>query len=151
MDTLGLLPTSIRRLVLDENIPGASLTIVPELRAADFLRLLERPTERSIDEWILRGERSVWPAVGALKVRCAVELELDRAYQIVRRRKPMDAVALPSHSGSHAAQAKMMYESPSNGHGQGHHLKGSGEKRRRERASSVGDDTKATGKTPACV
>jgi hypothetical protein len=37
--------------------------------------------------WIARGERAVWPAVGALKVRCAVESELDRGYQVVRRQK----------------------------------------------------------------
>ena len=137
MDTLGLLSPSIRRFVLDENIPGASLTVVPELGAADFLRLLEKPTRKSVDEWILRGERSVWPAVGALKVRCAVELELDRAYQIVRRRKPMDAVAVPPPHG----QARTVHDSSTaSAQGQGHQLRGSGEKRRRKRASSVGDD-----------
>lgn len=54
--------------------------------------MFDKPTRRSVEEWILRGERSVWPVVGALKVRCAVEVELDRCYQIVRRRKPMDAL-----------------------------------------------------------
>ena len=28
--------------------------------------------------------------MSALKVRCAVEVELDRSYQLVRRRKPFD-------------------------------------------------------------
>jgi len=87
MDSLGLLPTSIRRFLVDEHIPGASVTLVPELSAGDFIRLLETPTQSSLDSWILRGEKSVWPAVGALKVRCAVESELDRGYQLVRRRK----------------------------------------------------------------
>lgn len=32
----------------------------------------------------------MWPAISALKVRCAIEVELDKAYQIVRRRRPSD-------------------------------------------------------------
>jgi TAG lipase/lysophosphatidylethanolamine acyltransferase len=90
LDEFGWLPPSIRRFLLDEAVPGASLTVVPDLTASDFIRLLENPTKESIDYWILRGERSVWPAVGALKVRCAIEVELDRGYQLVRRRKPLE-------------------------------------------------------------
>lgn len=92
LDSLGYLPSSLRRFVLDENIPGASLTLVPELTPSDFIKLLQNPTRESIEYWILRGERSVWPAVGALKVRCAIEVELDRGYQLVRRRKPFDPI-----------------------------------------------------------
>lgn len=95
LDEVGWLPASIRRFLLDENVPGASLTLVPELTASDFLRLLETPNKEALEYWILRGERSVWPAVGALKVRCAIEVELDRGYQLVRRRKPFDPVPAP--------------------------------------------------------
>jgi len=98
MDELGLLPPSIRRFLLDENIPGPSLTLVPELTPSDFFKLLENPTKEAIDYWILKGERSVWPAVTALKIRCAIEVELDRGYQLVRRRKPFDPV-LPAGTG----------------------------------------------------
>jgi TAG lipase/lysophosphatidylethanolamine acyltransferase len=63
------------------------MTLVPELKRGDFLRLLETPTREGLDWWILRGERSVWPCVAGLKVRQAVEGELDRGYQFVRRRK----------------------------------------------------------------
>ncbi|KAI9801999.1 MAG: hypothetical protein M1825_003055 [Sarcosagium campestre] len=90
LDSLGLLASSIRRFLVDESIPAASLTLVPELTLRDLLRLLETPTRDSVEYWILRGERSVWPAIGTLKVRCAVEVELDRGYQLVRRRKPLD-------------------------------------------------------------
>lgn len=101
LNELGVLPPSIRRFLLDENVPGASLTLVPELTPSDFFRLLENPTKDALDYWILRGERSVWPAVGALKVRCAIEVELDRGYQLVRRRKvhEVDAEAV-ENSGS---------------------------------------------------
>jgi TAG lipase/lysophosphatidylethanolamine acyltransferase len=87
LDSLQLLPLSIRRFLVDEHIPAASVTLVPDISASDFMRLLETPTQDSLDYWILRGEKSVWPAIGALKVRCAIESELDRGYQFVRRRK----------------------------------------------------------------
>lgn len=90
LDSLGFLPPGIRRLLLDENIPAESLTLVPKVTLSDFLRLLRNPSRQEIDHWILRGERSVWPAVTALKIRCAIELELDRGYQLVRRKKPFD-------------------------------------------------------------
>lgn len=87
LDTLGFLPTGIRRFLVDERVPGASVMLVPEVTAGDFIRLLETPTRETLDYWILRGERSVWPAVVALKIRCAIETELDRAYQGARRLK----------------------------------------------------------------
>jgi TAG lipase / lysophosphatidylethanolamine acyltransferase len=98
LDTLGLLSASVRRFLLDESIPGASLVIIPELTPSDFIRLLENPTKDSVKHWIQRGERSVWPIISALKIRCAIEVELDRGYQLVRRRKPFDA-ATPAHVG----------------------------------------------------
>jgi len=95
LDTLGFLPSGMRRLLLEESVPGASWTLVPRVKPTDFARLLRTPTRQEIDYWILRGERSVWPAVAALKVRCIVEMELDRGYQMVRRRKPFDLVPAP--------------------------------------------------------
>jgi len=117
LDTLNILGPSLRRFLLDENIPGASLTLVPELTSKDFIRLLENPTKESVDYWIRRGERSVWPAVGALKVRCAIEVELERGYQLVRRRKPFDL------------------EMPVDG---GKRKRSEGELRKRSRAASFG-------------
>lgn len=90
MDMLGWLSPGLRRLLLDESVPGASWTLVPQVSWTDFARLLRNPTREEIDYWILRGERSVWPARSALSVRCTVEVEIDRAYQLVRRRKPFD-------------------------------------------------------------
>lgn len=87
LDRMGFLPLSIRRFLVDERVPSASLTLVPNVTAADFPRLMETPTKETVEYWILKGERSVWPAVSALRVRCAIEMELDRAYQGVRRLK----------------------------------------------------------------
>ncbi|KAI2473638.1 hypothetical protein F4781DRAFT_139737 [Annulohypoxylon bovei var. microspora] len=88
LDTLGVLPAGIRRFLVDEEVPsGSSTTLVPEVSARDFARLLETPTRDTLDYWIARGERSVWPAVGALAVRCAVEYEIESAYQRARSLK----------------------------------------------------------------
>ncbi|KAI1208986.1 uncharacterized protein F4807DRAFT_452007 [Annulohypoxylon truncatum] len=88
LDTLGVLPAGIRRFLVDEDVPsGSSTTLVPEVSARDFVRLLETPTRETLDYWITRGERSVWPAVGALTVRCAVEYEIESAYQRARSLK----------------------------------------------------------------
>ncbi|KZF26452.1 hypothetical protein L228DRAFT_257889 [Xylona heveae TC161] len=101
LDSMDLLSPSIRRFLITEDIPStSSLTLVPELTPSDFFKLLENPTKESIDYWIMRGERSVWPAVGALRTRCAVEVELDRAYQHVRRKKPLDLVVESSATDS---------------------------------------------------
>ncbi|KIM99890.1 hypothetical protein OIDMADRAFT_55783 [Oidiodendron maius Zn] len=39
LDSLQILPLSIRRFLVDEQIPAASVTLVPELSASDFMRL----------------------------------------------------------------------------------------------------------------
>ncbi|KAJ5802373.1 uncharacterized protein N7503_004823 [Penicillium pulvis] len=94
LDYLGLLPGSVSRLLIDETIPGPNLTLVPDLSFTDVGRLFQQPTRAQVAEWTLKGERGVWPAVSALKVREAIEIELDKGYQIVRRRRPSDQ-ALP--------------------------------------------------------
>lgn len=87
IDYLGLLPARLSRLLTDEAVPHPSLTLIPDLSMRDFARLFQTPTRKNLVHWIVKGERGVWPAVSALKVRCAIEIELDRAYQIVRRRR----------------------------------------------------------------
>ncbi|KAI1261769.1 acyl transferase/acyl hydrolase/lysophospholipase [Xylariaceae sp. FL1019] len=87
LDTLGLLPAGIRKFLVDEEVPGASMMLVPTVTASDFVRLLETPTRETLDNWILRGERSVWPAVCALKIRCMIEYDIETAYQRARSLK----------------------------------------------------------------
>lgn len=88
LDLLGLLPFSVRRFLVDETIPGASITVVPHLKVMDFEQLLENPTSETLDYWILKGERSIWPAVELIRVRCEIELALDRLYQRIRNKPP---------------------------------------------------------------
>lgn len=91
LDYLGFLPQVLSRLLIEETIPGASLTVVPDLSLQDFTQLLQTPSQESLANWILKGERGVWPAINALKVRCAIEIALDKAFQTVRRRGPRES------------------------------------------------------------
>ncbi|KAL5332514.1 hypothetical protein BJX70DRAFT_392928 [Aspergillus crustosus] len=91
LNYIGLLPAQLARLLIEESVPGSQLTLVPDLRLRDFPKLFQNPDQTSLAHWMLKGERGVWPAVSALKVRCAIEVELDKGYQVVRRRKPASA------------------------------------------------------------
>lgn len=104
LDFLGLLPTSVRGLLIDENIPGPSLTLLPDLTPRDLTKLFESPSKENLEYWILRGERSVWPAISALKVRCAIEVELDKGYQLVRRR-PYDGASVSTGRGRSSSES----------------------------------------------
>lgn len=98
LDSLGLLPQALARLLIEETIPGSSLTLVPDLSLWDFTKLYQNPARGSLDHWILKGERGVWPAVSALKVRGVIEIELDRGYQVVRRRRPAGENSFSSYA-----------------------------------------------------
>ncbi|KAL4946218.1 hypothetical protein BDV06DRAFT_208872 [Aspergillus oleicola] len=90
LNYLGALPPWLARLLIEESVPGSQLTLVPDLRLSDFPKLFQNPDQASLAHWIRKGERGVWPAISALKVRCAIEIELDKGYQVVRRRKPAE-------------------------------------------------------------
>ncbi|OJI97676.1 hypothetical protein ASPVEDRAFT_37100 [Aspergillus versicolor CBS 583.65] len=96
LNYIGLLPSPLARLLIEESVPGSHITLVPDLRLRDFPKLFQNPDQASLAHWILKGERGVWPAVSALKVRCAVEIELDKGYQVVRRRRPAAETLGPS-------------------------------------------------------
>nr|POE47783.1 putative triacylglycerol lipase [Quercus suber] len=88
----GVVPKRVQRVMDDEKIPGgdrrSSWRLVPRVAWSDYLRLLRNPTKDEIDNWILKGQRCVWPAVAALEVRCRIEMELERGYHLTRRAGP---------------------------------------------------------------
>lgn len=103
LDYIGLLPQAIGRLLIDETIPGSNLTLVPDLSLKDFTKIFQGTSKEGLANWILKGERGVWPAISALKVRCAIEIELDKGYQIVRRRRPSDPSPIANVVGQRRA------------------------------------------------
>ncbi|KAK6530509.1 hypothetical protein TWF694_003857 [Orbilia ellipsospora] len=88
IDTLGLLPTGIRKFLIDEVVPGSTITVVPDLGWSDFEMLMENPNVERVGYWVTKGERSVWPVVGEVEVRCGVEYCLERLWEEVRSRQP---------------------------------------------------------------
>ena len=88
-------PRSIRRLMVDENLPGPSITIKPDTDIEDIFDIFENPTRQTIDKWVKIGQKSVWPYVSALQVRCDIELALERHYQFVRRHPPRELLMGP--------------------------------------------------------
>jgi len=90
LDVLGLLPVSIRRFLVDETIPSPDfVTVVPSgLTMSDFEQLLQNPTRETVEYWVRKGERSIWPALALIRTRCAIEICLDRLYERVKARSP---------------------------------------------------------------
>lgn len=120
LDAFGAIPKSVRRFLLDEAVPGAHVALVPELSLGDFVGVVgTRGESKRRREWIRKGERSVWMAVAVLRTRLRVENEIERAYQLVRRRKPMDALTGGGVGQGHGGESGM--------------LRGVGEKRKRRK------------------
>ncbi|KAL3489764.1 acyl transferase/acyl hydrolase/lysophospholipase [Aspergillus germanicus] len=143
LNYLSLLPSTIARLLIEETVPGSQLTLVPDLKLGDFLKLFQNPDQASLAHWILKGERGVWPAVSALKVRCAVEIELDKGYQVVRRRKPNEtlfpgpAMAMAMTSGSGTVTESLLQARPQPNEGVPRKRTGFGSESAREKDPTV--------------
>ncbi|KAF2173216.1 hypothetical protein M409DRAFT_17162 [Zasmidium cellare ATCC 36951] len=95
-DSMGWLSDNLHRILSDETTKGDSVTLVPEIEPRDLLLLLKNPGKKEVEFWIKRGERSVWPSLCALKVRCLIEVALDATYERLRRRRVGDQSAPPS-------------------------------------------------------
>ncbi|CBX92898.1 hypothetical protein LEMA_P056040.1 [Plenodomus lingam JN3] len=95
-------------LILDEFVPGLKLTLVPKFQRTDFPKLLDHPTQEVIDYFILKGERSVWPAVKAIKTRCCIEMELFDALERLKRPTPPQ----PGHGTSTEALSSDTSQEP---------------------------------------
>lgn len=90
LNTLGLLPTFLQRVLMDEVVPSfaswSKVSITPQLRLWDLFGLFDTPTEAKLREWTVRGERCTWPYICELRCRCDIELTLEAAHARVRRR-----------------------------------------------------------------
>ncbi|ORY78567.1 acyl transferase/acyl hydrolase/lysophospholipase, partial [Protomyces lactucae-debilis] len=84
----GLIPLSV--LWANPSIHDAvdtqqsELTLVPELTAGDFSRLLMSPTNDALRYWRTKGERATWPAMACLRVRCLIEMTLKEGFEALR-------------------------------------------------------------------
>ena len=92
LSRMGLLPSVIRRALMDEAVPSsadtfAKLHITPQVKIRDMFSMFELPTMDSLQKWSRKGEESTWPFLCQLDVRYSVEFEMDKALDSVNRRK----------------------------------------------------------------
>ncbi|KAK9469089.1 acyl transferase/acyl hydrolase/lysophospholipase [Lipomyces arxii] len=88
LETLGLLPSLLRRLLMLDDRPlmnSETITIVPDLCLHDFWKLfVDAPrTREDINYWSLKGERSTWFALPLIRQRCGIEFVLDGIYDVM--------------------------------------------------------------------
>ncbi|KAI5371043.1 Putative patatin-like phospholipase domain, Acyl transferase/acyl hydrolase/lysophospholipase [Septoria linicola] len=93
-DTFNLLPSSVSRILSDEQIQGDKFTLVPDLAIKDWKRMLKNPTKEEVGYWILKGERCVWPSLCALKARVSIENALADAWVEIEKSKGGNAAGL---------------------------------------------------------
>lgn len=87
LDIFDLLPNLAYRVLLEEYYPGSAIALLPDILFEDVKKkMFSEPTRQSVDDSILKGERGVWPSMKSVKVRCVLEVELEKAYQIMTRR-----------------------------------------------------------------
>ena len=87
LDSYGLLPTVLYRILVAEDYPNMTLAILPQLSLFDYIWSFCNPMHKTIREWILLGERGSWSAMSAIKVRSILEVELEKGYQVYQRKQ----------------------------------------------------------------
>ncbi len=87
MAELGVFPNTLTKAisVLSQKYSG-DITIFPEISYTDFPRMLRNPTQESMLQAMLCGERATWPKMSRIRNHCAIELALDDAVQKLRAR-----------------------------------------------------------------
>ncbi|KAG1139955.1 hypothetical protein G6F37_010344 [Rhizopus arrhizus] len=76
---IGVIPSFFNKIqsIISQKYSG-DITIVPEVGYSDFLRVLSNPTEKSIEDAIVRGERATWPKMSIIKNHLQIELAIDQ-------------------------------------------------------------------------
>ena len=72
------LPMWLQKLLMDTAIRRGDMTIAPNIGLNEVHMLFQNPSKETIEHWISLGEKSVWPCVAAIKIRCSIEFALQR-------------------------------------------------------------------------
>lgn len=78
MNLFELRVTAVLNKLLMQTYSG-HITLLPRLRASDYLKILRHPTEHDMRRFIDGGARSVWPLLDHIRGTMAMELVLQAA------------------------------------------------------------------------
>lgn len=65
---------------------SGDITILPDFKSKDFLKVFENPSPEFLLDFIIRGARASWPKMTVIYNHCGVEFALDKAISILRGR-----------------------------------------------------------------
>ena len=85
VDLLNLRMVRTLQGILVQDFRG-HVTILPELKFSDYLRILHQPSEADMAHFISNGERATWPHVEAIRLKMAGEIALQEAAAALRAR-----------------------------------------------------------------
>ena len=85
VDLLNLRMVRTLQGILVQDFRG-HITVLPELRARDYVRVLQHPSEEDMARFVRGGERATWPHVEAIRASTAAEIALTDAAAALRGR-----------------------------------------------------------------
>ena len=85
VDLLNLRMVRTLQGILVQDFRG-HVTILPELKFSDYLRILHQPSEADMAHFISNGERATWPHIEAIRLKMAGEIALQEAAAALRAR-----------------------------------------------------------------
>ncbi|KMU91011.1 lipase 5 [Coccidioides immitis H538.4] len=63
LDSFYCLPNLLRSILIEENIPGSCIVLLPQISVQDLTKVFNKPTRDTLKHWVLKGERGVWPSM----------------------------------------------------------------------------------------
>ena len=87
---LTTLPMWAQKLAMETRTSDRVLTIAPTIRFQEVRTLFRRPSKDTVDHWIEVGEKSVWPCMAAIKIRCNLEMALQRYSDQMEEQHPRE-------------------------------------------------------------
>ncbi|KAM3124896.1 hypothetical protein CJJ07_000728 [Candidozyma auris] len=89
-----------------------SITIWPRNRLKDYWYILSDPSEAQMEEYLLKGQRSMWPRLLFVKHRLGIERAIERGKKAaLAEKQPQEATSL-SPTDSNAVQSDDYSEGP---------------------------------------
>lgn len=82
------LPQWLQKLIMDTRRARTDMTIIPDIGFREVDVLFRNPKKETVEHWMDVGEKSVWPYVAALRVRCNIEFCLQRHSDFLRGQDP---------------------------------------------------------------